>query len=590
MLLSWLENRKLLHHAQAQKIALIAAALLSLPTVWAGFFADDHIHRSALSGNGEFKAMPAWDLFRFASGSLADNQIAIDTGHLTWWSTPDLKLGFFRPLSTAFHHVDHALFHDAPWLQHVHSIAWYLVAIALLGAIYRRVLPGAAGGLALILFALDDAHGLPAGWIANRNAVIATTFGLLAILLHVKARTEKRFPNVILAPIALIAALLSGEASLGAAVYLGAFEIAGANDRWATRARALAPYAVIAIAYVAVQKALGYGAHGSGVYLDPRDAPLAWLGAVIPRSIALAGGALFNAPIDAWALAPQVIPPLVISSAALIVLFGFFARAVWPELRQDERASFRWLALGSALSMIPLSSTFPASRLLLLPGVGAFGAMSLLLVAAARKVELARAWRRFATTLLVIHGVLTVPAWALIMPTMFSLERAVDQTSREIEIGDPPPDLVVTLFTPDPFSALYVHWTRLTLGLPMAPHVMLVSMAPYDHEVRRIDDRTLDMRVVGGAMLGTTFEALFRDMRTPFYVGERRRSGQVWVEVTEVIDGRPSRLKIEFPVPLDDPSMRVVVWRDRGLRKFNPPEVGETLLLKNTGGLLELVP
>jgi hypothetical protein len=474
-------------------------------------------------------------------------------------------------------------------MQHVHSIAWYLLAITVLASLYRRVLPGSAGGLALILFALDEAHGLPVGWVANRNAVVAATFGLLALSLHVKARTEKHLPSAILAPFALIAALLSGETSLGAAVYLGAFEIAGVTDRWVVRARAIAPYVVLALIYIGVQKSLGYGTHGSGVYIDPRDAPLDWVAVAIPRSIALAGGVLFNTPIDAWALAPQVIPAIVLSSVVLLALFALFAKAMWPELRDDERLTFRWLTLGSVLSVIPLSSTFPASRLLLLPGVGSFGALSLLLVGATRKVDLSRGWRSMSTAMLVIHGVLTVPAWMLIMPTMFSLKFAEDRAAREMEIGSPPPQVVVTLFTPEPFSAMYLNWTRITLGLPVPERTMLVSMAPFDHQIRRIDDRTLDVRVVDGAMLGTTFELLVREAKNPFRVGDRRRAGEIWVEVTEVVSGHPSRIKVEFPVPLEDPSMRILVWRDRGLRQFEPPPIGDEVLLKKTGGVFELM-
>ena len=65
-----------------------------------------------------------------------------------------------------------------PWLMHVHSLLWFGATIAIAAILYRRLMgPGWVGGLAALVFALDDAHGSPAAWLANRNAVLGTLFG-----------------------------------------------------------------------------------------------------------------------------------------------------------------------------------------------------------------------------------------------------------------------------------------------------------------------------------------------------------------------------------------------------------------------------
>ena len=64
-----------------------------------------------------------------------------------------------------------------------------LINVALL---YRRILgPTWVAGLAALLYAIDEAHAAPAAYIANRNALIATCFGVLCLLCFARARQER---------------------------------------------------------------------------------------------------------------------------------------------------------------------------------------------------------------------------------------------------------------------------------------------------------------------------------------------------------------------------------------------------------------
>ena len=49
-----------------------------------------------------------------------------------------------------------------------------------------------AAGLAALLYALDDAHSLSTAYLANRNALLATFFGLLSLYCHVRWRDDGR--------------------------------------------------------------------------------------------------------------------------------------------------------------------------------------------------------------------------------------------------------------------------------------------------------------------------------------------------------------------------------------------------------------
>ncbi len=41
----------------------------------------------------------------------------------------------------------------------------------------------------------------------------------------------------------------------------------------------------------------------------------------------------------------------------------------------------------------------------------------------------------------------------------------------------------------------------------------------------------------------------------------------------------PSRVEFTFDVPLDDPSLRLVAWREGRLKAVTPPPVGESILV-----------
>ena len=54
--------------------------------------------------------------------------------------------------------------------------------VGALAALYRRLMGAtAAAGLAALFYAIDDAHGPPVAFLANRNAMMATLFGVLAV-------------------------------------------------------------------------------------------------------------------------------------------------------------------------------------------------------------------------------------------------------------------------------------------------------------------------------------------------------------------------------------------------------------------------
>ena len=108
----------------------------------------------------------------------------------------------------------------------MHNVAWLAGLVAVTALLYRRLIAiPMIAGLATLLYVLDDAHGMPAAFLANRNAMVAASFGVLSLWLHDRFRRDGWAPGAMLSPLAFLAALLGGEIGIGIAPYLLGYRI-----------------------------------------------------------------------------------------------------------------------------------------------------------------------------------------------------------------------------------------------------------------------------------------------------------------------------------------------------------------------------
>src|SRR5258708_21904314 len=131
----------------------------------------------------------------------------------------------------------------------------------------------AEAGLAALLFAVEDGHALPAAWLANRNSLLATLFGLLALTVHDRWRRDGWRPGAWWGSAFLALALLSGELGLGVLAYLAAYALLLDPAGWRRGLTAAIPAGGVFLTWAAAYRLLGFGASGSGMYLDPLASP-----------------------------------------------------------------------------------------------------------------------------------------------------------------------------------------------------------------------------------------------------------------------------------------------------------------------------
>ncbi|MEZ6083428.1 MAG: hypothetical protein R3E58_05625 [Phycisphaerae bacterium] len=240
-LATWLVNRRL-----PLMVATIGM-VLTLPGLWLGWQTDDHLHRASFTD--EFPVMadarrPFWDMFAFVKEGTLESSGVIERGELPWWTPPNFKIAFFRPVAGITHWIDYKLWPHSPWIMHAQSIAWYGLTVFLAAILFRRLsVSPIVAGLAALVYAMCDGNGLPAVWLANRNATLAACFGVCTLLAYDWWRRSGVKLGAFLAPIALLAAVLGNEGAVAAGAYLVAYALFIDPDRTWRRFAALVPCA-----------------------------------------------------------------------------------------------------------------------------------------------------------------------------------------------------------------------------------------------------------------------------------------------------------------------------------------------------------
>ncbi len=617
-------------------IAPLLGIMLTLPSLWGGWVIDDHFQRLTLSGSDRLQGIlgSRLDIFRFFDGDPERTQRMMDLGTIPWWTVPDLRGAFWRPAAALTHWLDYALWPASAVLMHAQSVAWYGLLILAVAFLSRRLLGSTpVAGLSALLYAIDDAHGMPVGFLANRNAIIATVFGVLTLLLHDRWRRRRDRIGLVLAPLAFTASLLSSESGLGTTAYLFAYALFLERGPLRIRAVSLLPYALLVLAWRWAWTAQGYGvSDGLSFYIDPLNSPIEFAVAMCQRFPLLLLGQWALPPSDmAILLTPSAVTILLAMSIIVLLGIGWIVVTVLrnemnsagrsalteshslaaapggASLHGDEmafptRRILSFAAMGMFLSLLPPCATFPSDRLLLFAGLGATMLIASFLAAVlnppllpgegwgegrsvsprkGRGVFSYRLSLSVAYALVVIHGFiapvgLTIRAAYPVGPPGFHTKLYV-RTPFDESVTE---QTVVLVNPPSVIHACYLPALREIAGQPVPKCVRALAPGLPSVTIRRIDTHTLMVRPERGYLV-LFFDRLFRNGRQPLGLGQRITLSGMTVEVTELTaDGRPAAAAFRFDTPLEDPSLRWLAWIEGRFRPWSPPPIGETVELR----------
>lgn len=530
---SWLGTRT------AAAVAIAVSLLFALPSLRLGFITDDQGFRARLHSE---HAPAAWDLFAFQSGDPSENATLIRYGRLPWWSAPDLKIHFARPLTGELFAADDALFGDRPVLYHLHSLAWFLVLLAGTAALFRAlarrgVITPEAATLALLCFGLAGAHAQGYAWISARHVLVGAAGVAWALALYESADSRRRWLGII----PLVIGMAGSEVALGGVPLWLALAWQRGNKR------DLAIPAALGIIYLVAYTQLGFGTSSSGGYHDPLHEPGALLRVALTRIPVLLADGFLGLPVALNLVGIAVV------ALALVVLAWWYARA-----------GLVLFAAAGVLALLPGVAGFPTGRVLIVPDL-AFCAVAGSIIARC-------ADRRLLLPFAAIRLV-WAPVYSLREQKQLAIRGArTDRIAREALALVPDGGRAVLIASSDPFVYLYPRGVLAEL----APHHVtcwsVLSGARGPHQLVRTGPKQFTLQSATPLLDG--FAALFRAPNIPLHPGDSFEQCGGRITVT------PAGLAIEYQRALDDPKLTFLTYTEHHLVKLQLPPIGEAVTIE----------
>jgi hypothetical protein len=539
----------------ALAMLLAAGSLVFLPAVRSEFLLDDYLHASMIDGSFPVARGPL-NLYDFVASG--ERQLLVDRGMLPWWSHPELKIRFLRPLSSVLRWSEQHVLGLGAAGPHIHSLLWWMAAVIAARQYYRQLLSPRTAWLATAIFALSPCHALPIAWLANREALVSLTFGVLGLSCYHRWRKEHSARHALAAGGLFALALCGGEYALCIGGYVVAFELLGRGGgpgRWGQRIAGLLTYFVPAAAYLTIRSALGYGTHGSSFYNDPLHEPLAFLLTAPHRFATLVTQEWLTSDSDdaaslliTWALA------LAILVAAIRPI-----RHVLRSLEPSTRDSARALLLGSHLALVPVLAVDPSPRVLGLAMLGLAPIFALVMDHAwfPSKPFPERRGVAEMTGLLALgvgfFQLIHAPVTAYLIGahyrrTSVDFVRYVDDLRERIK--DPSQDQLLVL-RGGPSSFFVPFALARSGGMPSRWRVL--STTGHALGLRK-DARTVELVVPKDRSMLSWFSwDLFRNDATTFEAGQVIATPGLRATILEIGEVGPRRVRFELDRDLDDP-------------------------------------
>jgi hypothetical protein len=587
-----------MRHRYAPIAIAAVAALLTLGSLRVGLRLDDFYERWIILGSPAYPdvALKSSDAFRFVDGNPTRNQRMINQGLLPWWMDPHVKAAFWKPVTVLTHRIDYYLWPSTPTLMHAQSIFWFALWIASASLLYRRIMRASiAATLAGLLYAVDHARAIPVAWIANRNAVLAALFGILAIHTHIQSRRHPRTnlpaqhsglsTQHFLSPILLALSLLSAEAGIGAVGYLIAYAFT-LDPRGARRGLLrLCPHLLVILAWRIAWTAQGYGVHAVDVlYTDPGANPLVFAKNILERAplYMLGQWTAISAEIHLGLSARNL--TIFYATAIFISLLVFLI--LIPLVRRSRVARF-W-ALGMLLSTILICSAAPMNRHLIFIGLGAMGLLGQFLATSLhprfwRGPLVRRAAYAIVITLLVTTHLIVSPiALAILARYPLGPDEMLDGFHTLPSVPDRTRDLIFVNH-PLPMDLLDLFTARAVDHDPLPRSAQILAPASTSVQITRPDDRSLLVRPDNG-FFSTTTSRLGYDPNHPPLPGQTLSLPSMKITILEMTpDARPAAVLFQFNVPLEDPSLQWISYQSFSFQEFHPAPIGTAVRLPASG-------
>jgi hypothetical protein len=552
---------------------------------YAQFNTDDYSHLAVLEGIEIHRGMDSLTLYSFIDGNPDFVSERMARGPTTWNADPSATIDFFRPLSSALMTLNHEIAGLNPLGYAIHSLLWYLLAIALLGLLVTRVFPKLGSGrphpaayLVMVMFALSASNRSTVMWNASRWVLISTALGLAGLIAHLKWREEGWKPGLFLSLLAISTSLLAGEASLAVLAFLAAYELFGNSEPLRKRLMTLLPVTLLVLAYLAYYKVMGHGSTGLAAYRNPLENPIAFISALPSKALAMLGELFLGVECSAWFF-PGQRARTVVAGLAAIVLVGALLYPTWRTSPRRQRRRIAWMIAGILGSLLPLAARMPNPHLLLIPAIGSTALVGFILYHSWRG---AREKRNLLNILRLVAGFAFIYILLLRPPLVWfefgrEWQNAHDRVERfhsQSIVSELRADQKAVFLNFNSWDLeFHGYYYRLVQGLTMPEAWWHLSRSSLQHRYHRTAADTLEMEVIDGGLANPSTE----DGSPLFEGGDVRQLPGLHITVLDADPSGLTRVRFKFNRPLTDDAYRFMAWRGSSLESVDLPPVGGSI-------------
>jgi hypothetical protein len=529
----------------------VLAIAVTIPALTTGIFVDDYYHRmvmldlfpSAQSSNDA----SLFGLFSFLDGNAERTINLIEQGVLPWWTLPEIKYTFFRPLSELSIYLDYQLWPNSFLLMHAQSSFWFALLALTCTAFFYFITPDKKIALlASLFFVLDGTHGLSIAWLAARNALLAAAFGMLSLYCLAKYLKFASLNYYLGSLLFLLASLAAGEIGLSTCAFIVVYVYFFGQVNLKEKIITALPFVILSLCWVMLRSYLDFGAYGSGAYRDPFQEPISFFINFL-ENINLVYFAL-------WTGVPVEILSLLSSGKNIeaVLLFlclnGFLLLLFLPFWINNKRAHFYLFAM--LFASIPVSAGEIQSRVLIFVSIPAlaFCAECLMGFWKARKdfvqqAAFGKVINRVWLTLLYIFSGLCLFAHLLVAPVILMKSQTLladminpilNQPVKSFQVSENFQEKVLVLVDPPLATAMgYFPVIRRVEGELNARNTYLLSSGLGGVSIKRIDDYTLELEPERG-FLAEPMDRVMRSDKFLYQPGDIVSLSDVTITIVEL--------------------------------------------------------
>lgn len=614
--------KRLLTSPKYLLVLLTLTFVLHMASIVAALKTDDYLQWAALSGSdvlfdkGFVVADPSlswyeqignqFNFFDAKNGSLAQ---LIDYGALPWWTETDIKIHFFRPISSLTHWVDYNFWPNNIIWMHFENLLIFMLLVFAVYRLYQKTTSSAGiAALAALIYSLDPSHLESLTWVASRNALLAPLFAMLAIQSFIQWRETDRITKMYLSLIFLLCALLSAEAGIATTCYLFSYMLWIDKAPLGRRIIALMPAAGLVIVWRIAYNYAGFGSENVAQYVDPGHDPLFFAKHLIDRFPQMIASAnfVYDGGTRRFSLAQEHASWIYSWAITALICLIYY-----PVLKRDKYSRF-WMT-GAMIAVIPLSTiNVITARLFEFVAIGFFAVLASYAQWAfsnlpSRNIMYTSAVRLLAGIWLIVN--IGLASQVLAVNSISSINKYAQGDVEEdpfpfynFDNMDYQDRYLVVANAPYTFLLQFVPYRLAYHNLPIPAGIRSLTPGLSTLSIKRLNEQELLVDIKGGFSIyshidipGEVAQSTLSDAHNSrklmgffgrsdriYSLGQQFNYDDTRIEITKLLDGRPKAIKVTFNYPLDQEKYLFVYWdwESQRYRELVLPKIGEQIILK----------